>query len=97
MMTPLYTSTVRLQIDQNAGKIVEGGNVAPTEDVDYNNSFLRTQYELLQSRSLAERVASAARLAEDKGFFRPREFPLIGAIQGFLSRNSRSRMITNSS
>ena len=27
MMTPLYTATVRLQIDRTAAKVVEGGNV----------------------------------------------------------------------
>src|SRR5262249_53517019 len=31
MMTPLYTSTVRLQIDRTAAKVVEGGNVAREE------------------------------------------------------------------
>jgi polysaccharide biosynthesis transport protein len=28
--TPLYTATVRLQIDRNVAKIVEGGNITPT-------------------------------------------------------------------
>src|SRR5262245_18740095 len=57
MQTPLYTSTVRLQIDRNVAKVVEGGNVSPVESSDFE--FLRTQYELLQSRTMAERVVSA--------------------------------------
>ena len=31
METPLYTATVRLQIDRAAAKVVEGGNVTPTD------------------------------------------------------------------
>ncbi len=66
METPLYTATVRLQIDRNVAKIVEGGNVTPVEGQDFE--FLRTQYELLQSRAMAERVVSALKLGEDKEF-----------------------------
>src|SRR6478672_11079185 len=54
MTTPLYTATVRLQIDRNVAKVVEGGNVTPLEGAD--RDFLRTQYELLQGRAMAERV-----------------------------------------
>ncbi|HEX9881313.1 MAG TPA: Wzz/FepE/Etk N-terminal domain-containing protein, partial [Hyphomicrobium sp.] len=57
MKTPLYTSTVRLQIDRNVAKIVEGGSISPVESNDLE--FLKTQYELLQSRTMAERVAVA--------------------------------------
>jgi capsular exopolysaccharide synthesis family protein len=93
MTTPLYTSTTRLQIDRNVAKIVDGGSVTPVEGTD--TEFLRTQYELLQSRSLAERVASAARLADDANFFRPRSFSIIAALKRLLherpSNNARSR------
>ena len=34
MMTPNYQATVRLQIDRQAAKIVEGGNVTPLETGD---------------------------------------------------------------
>jgi succinoglycan biosynthesis transport protein ExoP len=63
MITPLYTASVRLQIDRNAARVMESGNVAPVEG--YDAEFLRTNYELLQSRSMAERVASALKLGED--------------------------------
>jgi capsular exopolysaccharide synthesis family protein len=78
MMTPLYNSSVRLQIDRNVAKIVEGGSVTPVEGTD--SEFLRTQYELLQSKSLAERVAASARVAEDESFFRPRTFSLFATM-----------------
>src|SRR5262245_58264989 len=49
MMTPLYTSTVRLQIERNVAKVVEGGNVAREESTAaWDPEFLKTQYELLQ-------------------------------------------------
>jgi uncharacterized protein involved in exopolysaccharide biosynthesis len=79
METPLYTATVRLQIDRHVAKVVEGGNVNPVEGSDFE--FLRTQYELLQSRTMAERVASAVKLGNDPDFFKPREFSILGAIK----------------
>lgn len=84
MITPLYTSTVRLQIDRNTVKVVEGGSTTPLESGDAD--FLRTQYELLQSRAMAERVAAALRLGEDPSFFRPREFSVLAFVQGLLTR-----------
>jgi polysaccharide biosynthesis transport protein len=82
MKTPLYTSSVRLQIDRNVAKIVEGGNITPIEGPDLE--FMRTQYELLQSRTMAERVASALKLGEDPTFFAPRQFSIIGFIEGLI-------------
>jgi len=82
MQTPLYTATVRLQIDRNVARIVEGGNIAPVEDSD--SQFMRTQYELLQGRTMAERVASALKLGNNPEFFKPREFSLLGAIMGLV-------------
>ena len=83
MKTPLYTSTVRLQIDRNVAKIVEGGNITPVEGED--SEFMRTQYELLQGRTMAERVASALKLGQDQTFFQPREFSIFGFLEGLFS------------
>ena len=80
MKTPLYTSTVRLQIDRNAAKIVQGGDVTP-EATD-QDEFMGTQYELLKGRAMADRVASALNLGEDSTFFRPRQFSIIGFVEG---------------
>lgn len=80
MMTPVYTSTVRLQIDRNVAKIVEGGSVNPIEGADLE--FFKTQYELLQSRALAERIVSALRLGDDADFLTPAGFSIAGAVMG---------------
>ena len=84
MQTPLYTATVRLQIDRNVAKIVKGDNVMPAEDAS-DFEFIQTQYELLRSGTMAERVASALRLGEDPDFLKPREFSLVGAVMGLLT------------
>ena len=82
MTTPLYVSTVRLQIDRNVAKIVDSGNVMPAEGSDAE--FFRTQQELLRSRAMAERVASALDLGSDADFFKPRGFSLMGAAKGLI-------------
>jgi polysaccharide biosynthesis transport protein len=79
MKTPLYTSTVRLQIDRSVAKIVEGGNVTPEGDSD--DSFMQTQFELLRGGMIAQRVASALKLGDDPNFFQPREFSIVGFFQ----------------
>ena len=56
MATPVYRATITLKIEREASKIIDfkGAPSVPEEygDVD----FYRTQYELLKSRTLAERV-----------------------------------------
>jgi polysaccharide biosynthesis transport protein len=80
MQTPLYTSTVRLQIDRNAAQIVKTGDITPERTDD--DEFMGTQYELLRGPAMAERVASALKLGDDSTFFRPREFSIIGFVEG---------------
>ena len=77
MITPMYTATVRIQIDAKPIKIVEGGQVEASEG---GSDFLRTQIELLRSVAVAERVVTLAKLADDLDFFKPREFSWLSAI-----------------
>ena len=86
MKTPLYTSTVRLQIDRNVAKIVEGGNITPIGGSDIE--FMRTQYELLGGPTMAERVVSALNLGQDPTFFQPRQFSILGFIKGLIFSDS---------
>ncbi|MDP3673072.1 MAG: polysaccharide biosynthesis tyrosine autokinase [Telluria sp.] len=63
LSTPIYRSTVTLQIERTAPRVVNFNN-----DLDQDNGYydetiaLKTQYELLRSRSLAERVIDELRL-----------------------------------
>lgn len=54
MATPIYRATAVMQIDNEEQNVVQVGGVA-AQGAD--PQFLTTQYELLKSRSLAERVA----------------------------------------
>jgi capsular exopolysaccharide synthesis family protein len=95
MQTPLYTSSVRLQIDRSVAKIVEAGNITPVEGSDLE--FMKTQYELLEGRTMAERVASALKLGEDPDFFRPRSFSIIGFVKKLLGFRQPSAPQVNAS
>lgn len=64
LATKLYTATLRLQIDRGAARIIETGNVMPLEGI-FDLEFYQTQYQLLQSRSLAERVATLSHYSPD--------------------------------
>ncbi len=79
MQTPMYTAKVRIQIDKEAQKVVEGGGTSPVEAG--GREFLRTQYELLKSRAIAERIVSALQLENDKSFNEARNVSAIGAIR----------------
>src|SRR5262245_4407161 len=78
--TPLYTSTIRLQIDREA-KVVEGPQVTP-QYTDYE--FMQTQNQILEGRNMAERVVAALNLGADADFFRQREFSIRGAVMDLL-------------
>ncbi len=79
LKTPLYAAAARIQIDREAGKIIEGG-ASPSEEGGAD--FLRTQYELIKSRAMADRVVSALRIYEDKDFFKPTDVSLFSLFSG---------------
>jgi polysaccharide biosynthesis transport protein len=58
VLTPIYRSTLLLQIETEGNRVVDYGNVMPEEATGYraNMDFYRTQYELLKSNTLARRV-----------------------------------------
>ncbi len=65
---------------ERLSKIVEGGSVTPAETAD--GEFLRTQYALLQSRALAERVVSVLKLGEDADLLQKKGF----SFMSFMNR-----------
>ncbi len=70
LMTPIYRSTLTLQIEREPPKIVQYQSSVENETDAYQGyeSFYRTQYELLKSRSLAQRVVDLLGLGEDPVF-----------------------------
>lgn len=63
LMTPIYTATTTLQIDREATRVIAAEDVTPRENMVMGEEFFQTQYGLLRSRSLAERVVESLGLA----------------------------------
>jgi capsular exopolysaccharide synthesis family protein len=63
LMTPVYTAQATLQIDREAARIIDSEDVTPSENMMQGEEFFQTQYGLLRSRSLAERVIESLGLA----------------------------------
>lgn len=68
LTTPLYTATTRLQIDREAARVLNVEDVTPRESPFGSEEFFQTQYGLLKSRSLAERVVDTEGLATSDAF-----------------------------
>jgi capsular exopolysaccharide synthesis family protein len=83
--TRLYTANVRIQIDRSVAKIVQNGDITPVESGDFE--FLRTQFELLQSRSLVERAVSMLDLADDPDFATKKQPSLFARFAEFFVRS----------
>ena len=66
LSTPIYRSTLTLQIEKSAPRVVNFNNDADQEIYSDELTLLKTQYELLRSRSLAERVIDELRLERIK-------------------------------
>ncbi len=62
LTTPIYRSSAILQIERDTIKVVDVGAMTPLEGTG-DRDFYQTQYELLKSRTLAERVVSQMGLA----------------------------------
>lgn len=68
LMTPQYTAVITLEIQRENFNIVKVQGVEP-ESSPVDVEFYQTQYGLLRSQSLAERVATDLRLTDDQKFF----------------------------
>ncbi|WP_183255227.1 GumC family protein [Brevundimonas basaltis] len=63
LMTPVYTAQATLQIDREAARVFNTEEVLPNEGLVQGEEFFQTQYGLLRSRSLTERVIQSLGLA----------------------------------
>lgn len=68
LMTPKYTATATIEISRESNKVTDLQGVEREATVA-DQEFYQTQYGLLRSRSLAERVAAQLRLVDDPKFF----------------------------
>lgn len=68
LMTPKYMATATIEISREADKVTNLQSVEREAGVS-DQEFYQTQYGLLRSRSLSERVATQLRLVDDPKFF----------------------------
>jgi capsular exopolysaccharide synthesis family protein len=69
LMTPQYASTVRLEIARETARVVNIDSVERDTSIG-DQEFYQTQYGLLQTKALAERVARDLGVVDDPSFFR---------------------------
>lgn len=68
LMTPKYTATSTIEISRESNQVTNFQGVERETSLA-DQEFYQTQYGLLRSRTLAERVATQLRLVDDKIFF----------------------------
>ncbi|WP_448665252.1 GumC family protein (plasmid) [Sphingomonas sp. CJ20] len=68
LMTPKYTAETTIEILRESNKVTDFQGVEREASVA-DQEFYQTQYGLLRSRALSERVASQLRLVDDPKFF----------------------------
>ena len=76
LTTPLYTASSTLQIDREAARVLNVDDASPRESMVQGEEFFQTQYGLLRSRSLAERVIEDQGLATSNAFLEAMDIKL---------------------
>ena len=72
--TPRYTATARIQINQTTDRVLKSQDDTDTQAYDTDpDRFLKTQIDVLQSRSVALRVAKRLKLFGNAGFYHAME------------------------
>ena len=85
LMTPQYTATATIEISRESNQVTNFQGVERETSVA-DQEFYQTQYGLLQSRSLSERVAVQLRLVDDPQFYErfgvSRKEPAVQLVNG---------------
>ncbi|KON80447.1 polysaccharide biosynthesis tyrosine autokinase [Azoarcus sp. PA01] len=84
LMTPIYRASLTLQIERQEAKVLEYQGVTPNEMQGDTKDFYETQYELLKSRTLAQRVIDQLNLGDHPLFAEPEASPL-ASLKAFLT------------
>lgn len=86
LTTPKYTAVATVEIAREANKVTEFQGV-DRDTTAFDQEFYQTQYGLLRSRALSERVATQLRLVDDPNFFEM--FGVVGDSPAFLLSNGQ--------
>lgn len=93
LMTPKYTATSTIEISRDSNKVTDFQSVERDAGMA-DQEFYQTQYGLLRSRSLSERVATQLRLIDDKSFFeafgQPDSDPAFAEVNGHYAIQGRA-------
>lgn len=93
LMTPKYTAASTIEISRESDKVTDFQGVERETSVA-DQEFYQTQYGLLQSRSLSERVATQLRLVDDPGFYamfgKTRDEPAFEQVNGRYPASGRA-------
>lgn len=87
MATPIYRATTVMQLEKEGAQIVKIEGIQPGGE-GWDPEFLQTQYELIRSRSLAERVANELDL-DQAALDRLNEPGWLGRMLGLLRPQSQ--------
>lgn len=92
LMTPKYTASSTIEISRESDRVTKFQGVEQDASIA-DQEFYQTQYGLLQSRSLSERVAMQLGLVDDPGFFEmfgaAKDDPSFQEINGRYSASGR--------
>ena len=69
LATPQFTATTQIEINREGARILNNVQNVEPETTTGDQEFYQTQYTILRSRSLADRVVKQLRLADDRQFF----------------------------
>ncbi|BBP45258.1 chain-length determining protein [Thiosulfatimonas sediminis] len=92
-LDPVYKATVKLQIDSKKSQVV---SIEQLYSVEQTDDFLNTQYELLKSRDIAERVITDLNLLNHREFSQSQmQAPLfnwkVWLANGLLSQEAKDK------
>lgn len=102
LTTPLYTATASIEISRESDRVTKLEGVQ-SETASQDLEFYQTQYGLLKSRSLAERVAKNLKLVDDPLFYAsfetkaPGAADTAGGVTRMAARDSDKRLNTAAS
>ena len=91
LSTRIYTASATLQIDRQSAQVLEGAEVTPAESMIAGEEFFQTQYGLLRSRTLAERVVDSLSLANSDAFLDQMQASVRRSDEGDAAEQARRR------
>ena len=84
LMRPQFMATSQVLIEQQADAIIEGAETQAYTPPQETERFLQTQVDVIESRSLAERVVESENLADREDFFEAQgaDLPQLETVEG---------------